>query len=77
MTNDIVYGGFLHLDTTLWTFWNAMKNFANFLLGLLVLYSVLRYLLSSVKVSQKLKPLDIIKKTLIGGILIQMSWFLA
>jgi len=76
MTNDIVYGGFLHLDSTLWTLWNVVKNFANFLLWFLVLYSVLRNLLSPVWFAPKKKPLDIIKNTLIAGILIQMSRFL-
>ena len=76
MTNDIVYGGFLHLDSTLWTLWNVVKNFANFLLWFLVLYSVLRNLLSPVWFTPKKKPLDIIKNTLIAGILIQMSRFL-
>jgi len=76
MTNDVVYGGFLHLDSTLWTLWNVVKNFANFLLWFLVLYSVLRNLLSPVWFAPKKKPLDIIKNTLIAGILIQMSRFL-
>jgi len=74
MTNDVVYGTFLHLDGTLWTFWNVMKNIANFLLWFLVLFSILKNLLSPVWVQSK--PLDTIKNTLIAGILIQMSWFL-
>ena len=78
MTNDIVYGGFLHLDNTLWTFWNVMKNFANFFLWGIVIFAILRNLLSSVvKLSDnKWWPLAIIKNTLIAGILIQMSRFL-
>lgn len=78
MTNDIVYGGFLHLDSTLWTFWNVMKNFANFFLWFLLLFSILRSLLSSVwkAWNDKWWPLNVIKNTLVAGILIQMSWFL-
>lgn len=75
MTNDAVYGTFLHLDSTLWTFWNVMKNIANFLLWFLVLYSILKNLLTPTWLVQS-KPLDTIKNTLIAGILIQMSWFL-
>lgn len=77
MTNDIVYGTFLHLDNTLWTFWNVMKNIANILLGFFVIYAVLRNVLSAVwQWDDKRKPLDVIKKTLIAWILIQMSRFL-
>lgn len=78
MTNDIVYGGFLHLDSTLWTFWNVMKNFANFFLWGLVLYAILRNLLSAVWKSGNSKwwPLNVIKNTLIAGVLVQMSRFL-
>ena len=42
ITNDVVYGTFLHLDSTLWTLWNVAKNISNFLLWFLVLYSILR-----------------------------------
>lgn len=78
MTNDIVYGWFLHLDSTLWIFWNVIKNMANFLLGCLVLYAILRNLLSSVWKLQNDKwwPVNVIKNTLIAGVLIQMSRFL-
>jgi hypothetical protein len=32
LDNRLVYGSFLHLDASLWTLWNIMKNFANFAL---------------------------------------------
>jgi hypothetical protein len=46
MTNDIVYGSFLHLDASLWTLWNIMKNFANFALGFMVIFAVVKNLFS-------------------------------
>ena len=77
MTNDLVYGSFLHLDTSLWTLRNVMKNFANFALWFMVLYAIVRNVFSLWDSDAgDWKPIKIIKKTLIAGILIQMSWFL-
>ena len=75
ITNDVVYWAFLNLDGTLWTFWNIMKNIANFTLWVLVLVSIILNIFSTWN-SKKFKPIDIIKKTAIAWILIQMSWFL-
>lgn len=77
MTNDMVYGSFLHLDSTLWTLWNIMKNFANFTLWFLVLYAIVRNMLAGpLGMEDKTwSPINVIKKTLIAGVLIQMSWF--
>ena len=77
LDNSLVYGTWLHLDAPLWSLWNIMKNIANFALWWLVLFSILKNLLSTVwKWEDSWKPLKIIKNTLIAGILIQMSWFL-
>jgi hypothetical protein len=32
LDNSLVYGTWLHLDAPLWSFWNIMKNIANFML---------------------------------------------
>ncbi len=77
MTNDLVYWSFLHLDASLWTLRNIMKNFANFALWFLVIFAVVRNIFSiSDSTSSKWKPKDIIIKTIVAGVLIQMSWFL-
>ena len=77
MTNDIVYGSFLHLDASLWTLRNIMKNFANFALWFLVLFAVVKNVFSIWDSDAgKWKPKDVIIKTVMAGILIQMSWFL-
>ncbi|HKL43769.1 MAG TPA: hypothetical protein VJ892_00655 [Candidatus Absconditabacterales bacterium] len=76
MTNDLVYGSFLHLDASLWTLWNIIKNFANFALGFMVLFAIVKSIFSINSGSGEWKPLPVIKKTLIAGVLIQMSWFL-
>ena len=78
MTNDMVYGTFLHLDGTLWTFWNVMKNIANFLLWFFLVFAILKNLLSwgSNSWDKKWSPFEVVKNTLIAWVLIQMSWFL-
>jgi len=76
--NTVVYWSFLHLDASLWTLWNIVKNFANFALWFLVLFAIVRNVISPLEksASDGWKPVTIIKNTLIAGILIQASWFL-
>jgi len=77
MTNDILYGSFLNLDASLWTLRNIIKNFANFALGFLVLYAIVKNVFFAFWGEDKAwSPLSVIRKTLIAGVLIQMSWFL-
>ncbi|MCK9467178.1 MAG: type IV secretion system protein [Candidatus Absconditabacterales bacterium] len=78
LDNTLVYGSFLHLDASLWTLWNIMKNFANFALGFLVLFAIVRNIFAGPfggKSGEKRGPISVIKKTLIAGVLIQASWF--
>lgn len=79
LDNSMIYGSFFHMDAPLWSFWNITKNFANFALGFMVLFAILKSILSSIgsdKGSSARNPMEIIKKTLIAGILIQASWFI-
>lgn len=77
MTNDLLYWSFVHLDASLWTLRNIMKNFANFALWFLVLFSIVKNIFTITwDGEKKWTPLSIIKKTLIAWVLIQMSWFL-
>ena len=78
MTNDILYWSFLHLDTSLWNLWNIIKNFANFALWFMILFAVIQniFVWTFGKWNDKWAPLKVIKKALIAGVLIQMSWFL-
>jgi len=60
------------MDIYLWKIWNIMKNFANFALAALVIWSIIKNLVG--KEAMDLKK--IITNTLVAGILIQASWFL-
>ena len=78
MTNEFVYGSFLHLDKALWNLWNIMKNFANFALWFILLFSIVKNLFSSFK--KDANPINdsikIVWKVLIAGVLVQISRFL-
>ncbi len=72
MTNDFVYGAFIHMDIYLWKIWNIIKNFANFALIALVIGSIIKNLIGKEAIDVK----KIITNTLLAGILIQASWFM-
>lgn len=72
MTNDFVYGAFIHMDIYLWKIWNIAKNFANFALIGLVLWSIIKSLTGKEALDVK----KIIIRTLAAGVLIQASRFL-
>jgi len=77
MTNNILYWTFLHLDASLRTLRNIMKNFANFALWFMVLFAIVRNIIfvpSSKEGERSVKK--ILPRTLIAGVLIQASWFL-
>lgn len=73
LDNSLIYWSIFHLDAPLRSFWNIMKNFANFALWFLLLYSIIRSLLKKWWASW---AIWIVKNTLIAWILIQASWFL-
>lgn len=71
MTNDMVYGSWLHLDAYLWKLRNICKNFANFgLLGIL-LRQIIQFVTKKTGNIQ-----SIVTTSVIAGILIQASWFI-
>ena len=80
MTNDFVYWSFLHLDKALWDLWNVMKNFANFTLWFILIFTIVKNLFKWSFDSSKGDPVkatkDTIIHTLIAWVLVQMSWFL-
>ena len=73
MTNGLIYWEAFQLDSYLWKIWQMIRNLVNFAIGFYFLYCILRYILSP---SKDIVPQKIIKQSLIGGVLIQMSWFI-
>lgn len=83
MDNQLIYGSFMHLDTSLWNIRQIVRTFANYTLGFLFLIGILMYNLSPngkiwfLGVIKGIdKPQDLIKKTLVASVLIQASWFI-
>lgn len=72
MSNEFIYGTFIHLDSALFTLWNYMKNIANFLIGFLFLFGILKSFFT--KDAFELKK--VLPRYLLAGILVQMSWFM-
>lgn len=73
MTNEFVYGSFMHLDVYLWKVRNIMKNFANFALIFMILVGIVK---STLKLEKAPNPKDLVVKALLAGVLIQASWFI-
>ena len=76
MTNDFVYGTFLHLDEVLWNLWNIIKNFANIALWCILIFAIVKNLFSVDDKSPIQRVKDTVIHTMIAWVLIQMSWFL-
>lgn len=74
MDNSLVLGQVFHLDRPLRQFRRIMTNFANFALGFIVLFYILKYVVGVKDESSEV--FGIIKKALIAGIGIQASRFI-
>jgi len=73
LDNTMVYGEIFHMDAPLRQFRNLCKNFANFALWFMILYEIIK---SVITIDEVKKPMETIKKAIFAGILIQMSWFI-
>ena len=73
LDNTMVYGEIFHMDAPLRQFRNICKNFANFGLWFMILYEILKSIFTLAGAE---KPMKVIQKAIIAGILIQMSWFI-
>ena len=73
LDNSLVYGEIFKLDVSLWQFWQIMRSFANFALGFMFVWSILRSFFSN---NASFTPKSIITKIIIAAIAIQASWFM-
>lgn len=80
LDNSLIYGSFLHLDAALWSIWNIMKNFANFTLWFVFVFTIVKNLFAWSFGGSGDDPMQgavkTIKRTLIAWVLVQMSWFI-
>ncbi len=70
--NTLVYGSLFHFDAILLQVWSIMKDMANFSLFFIALYFIVKWMWEN-KISE---IQSVVKKMLVAGILIQMSWWL-
>jgi len=73
MSNDMIYGSRLHLDSYLWQIRNISKNFANFWILWFLLFEIIKSIGKKGGVGELGK---VVSKAVVAGIVIQMSWFL-
>lgn len=76
LTNSWVYGEELHLDVILWTYWNMVKNFANFGLWFYFVYKIFSWMIKQWKESIAKNLKKEVLWLLIAWVGIQISWFL-
>lgn len=74
MSNEFVYGSVFFIDDSIWTFWNMMKNFANYIIGFLFLMAVFLYFFNYKQ--DTFNPKALLPKMLIATIGVQASWFI-
>lgn len=65
MTNSFIYGEAFHFDVFLWKIWQLTRNIANFGLGFLFLYEILKYVINP---SQTKTPMSMLKDFLKAGV---------
>ena len=75
LTNDFVYGTFMHLDVILWKVWNFSRTVANFLIGFIFVFAIFKYLVSfndkNVSVLKSYLP-----KLAFWTLIVNASWFI-
>jgi len=80
LDNSLIYWSFLHLDVALWNIWNIMKNFANFTLWFIFVFTIVKNLFAWSFGWSGGDPIkwarDTVVKTLIAWVLVQMSRFI-
>lgn len=73
MSNSMVYWEFMWFDVYLWKIWQICRNFANFTIWFIFLYSILKYIFDF---SNQVKVKETLKQILFASVLVQASWFL-
>ncbi|MCF7834992.1 hypothetical protein K9M48_02960 [Candidatus Gracilibacteria bacterium] len=74
MTNDMVYGSFIHMDVFIWKARNIMKNFANYALGFGFLFFIIKSIFSKGGAAGDTK--NKIIGFVLAGVLVQASRFI-
>lgn len=74
MDNSLIYWEIFGIDKALFQFWQIMKNFANFALWFIFVWSILKYIFD-IQWGKSKNPKDIIINLLLASVLVNTSWF--
>jgi len=74
MTNDFVYGSFIWMDVLLWKIWNVMRTFANYIIWLVLIFSIFTLFLGWK--FEQFNPMKVIPQLVISALLVNASWFI-
>jgi hypothetical protein len=73
MTNELIYFNAIHMGSFLWRVWNIMRSMANYAVGAIFLFQIIKAVMGAEMGVSKL--FEILKKILIAVIGINISWF--
>jgi len=71
LTNDFVYGSFMHLDVILWKIWQFSKTISYYILAFILFFSIFSFFVWKTK-----NIWSTLFKIVMAAILIDLSWFL-
>ena len=71
LTNDFVYGSFMHLDVILWKIWQFSKTISYYILAFILFFSIFSFFVWKTK-----NIWSTLFKIVVAAILIDLSWFL-
>ena len=74
MDNQVVYWSFIGMDTLLWKIWNVMRTFANYIIWLILIFSIFTLFLGWK--FEQFNPIKIIPQLVVSAVLVNASWFL-
>ena len=74
MTNDFVYGSFIWMDVLLWKIWNVIRTFANYIIWLVLIFSIFTLFLGWK--FEQFNPMKVIPQLVVSALLVNASWFI-
>ena len=74
MDNHMIYWTFIWMDTLLWKIWNVIRTFANYIIWLILIFSI--FTLFMWWKLEQFNPMKIIPQLVVSAVLVNASWFL-
>ena len=71
LTNKFVYWAFIWMDKILWNVWNTCRNFANFIIAWILIFSIFWLFIWKTK-----SIVSVLWKLVVAVVFVNLSWFL-